>query len=93
LIPWGNATSPSRRSDTAGPFSTLTNLGCVADWTAITGITGIVVSGVIGPSVAALWAVKRQEREAASCSYVKKVMGVGVLVRGWAVGVGARCGG
>jgi hypothetical protein len=38
----------------------------MADWTAITGITGIVVSGVVGPSVVAFWAVKRQEREASS---------------------------
>jgi hypothetical protein len=36
----------------------------MADWTAITGITGIVVSGVVGPSVAAHWASRRQTAEA-----------------------------
>jgi hypothetical protein len=35
----------------------------VADWTAI---TGIVVSGVVGPSVVAYWSAKRQASEAAN---------------------------
>ena len=36
----------------------------MTDWTAITGITGIVVSGVVGPTVAARWAASNQAKAA-----------------------------